>query len=268
MGGTFSVLPARLVKDPALKAASKAVAAVLGCYADEDGYCWPARATIATHLGVSIDTVDRALAQLVDAGYLEKLARSTREGDRDSNGYLFRYDLPTEEAIRRLRARGGSRTDAATPEGEGVAAPVRRGSRTDAATGSRTGAALTIPVGTNSSSSRKATALRERLGEHASAWDALELALRTPASREAMASSLLLALDGGGTVSRPITPADLAAGILTALSQSDRPSDRFVLGCAVNAATRPAVGVEGTTGRRGGTARAASPEIAPLPRLA
>lgn len=261
MAAAFSVLPARLVKDPALKAAAKAVAAVLGCYADEDGFCWPARQTIADHLGISIDTVDRALASLCAGGYLEKAARHTREGDRDSNGYLFRYDLPTEAAIRRMRERkGGSRTGAATPDEGGSRTDAATGSRTDAATGSRTGAALTNPSLTNSSSNNLASEkLAAVMGEHVGAWETLSLAFRQPASREGMAQALLLALQGGGTTSRPITPADLAAGILTALSQADRPSDRLVLGCAVNAANRPAVGSSDRPDvKRRGTSEAAS----------
>lgn len=85
------------------------------CYhADINGKCWPSRATLAAEVGVSIDTVDRAMKAIEKAG----LVRVTRRGDT-SNVYQL------------------------TVSDSELAAPTPPGGLTDAATPSLTGAALT-----------------------------------------------------------------------------------------------------------------------------
>lgn len=240
-GAAWSVVPARLIRDPRLKAGAKATAAALGLYTDADGVCWPARATLAADLGVSVDTVDRGLAALVEAGWLEVLPRQTAEGDRDSNLYLWRLDLAVAEVVGRLEGEGG------------VAANLRLPGRTDAPTGGRTDAALTKPVGTDTTTGReefspRVDALWETLAG-AGVPDLeqlradLRLRVRSAGRWEAMCSALLLGLEGIGVEGgRGLAPEDLAVGIRDALANHDHPSVRDVLVCAAHAAppARPA----------------------------
>ena len=55
--------------------------------ADEDGVCFPGHRTIAADLGVSVSTVKRALADLEQAGCIEKTARYYAKNGRRSNLY-------------------------------------------------------------------------------------------------------------------------------------------------------------------------------------
>lgn len=54
-----------------------------------DGRCFPAVSTIAGDLHLSPRTVYRALADLEQAGFLERIPRSRANGARSSNQYRF-----------------------------------------------------------------------------------------------------------------------------------------------------------------------------------
>lgn len=106
--GTFAQIPTALLHSD-VSPRAKLLFAFLWDYAQRDtGRATPSRKRLAADLAVSVDTLDRAVAELVKAGWLAVRARVTKEGDRTSNEYRLLV--------------GGGRTDAAT------------GSRTHAAT--------------------------------------------------------------------------------------------------------------------------------------
>lgn len=117
--GPFAIVPEWLL-DVGVSARAVVLYARLARFADSDGRAVPGRQLLAELLDCSRDSVDRAIAELVDVGAIEKRARRDDAGDPTSNEYLIRRSIP-----------------------EGVAARLRPPSRTPAATGSRTGAALT-----------------------------------------------------------------------------------------------------------------------------
>lgn len=87
----------------------------LSLYADyETGRAWPSRRALATDLGCSMDSIDRALAELVICEAIEIQSRRRDNGSKTSNVYVVLRSLPAG-----LRLGGG--TDAATPLGTGAA---------------------------------------------------------------------------------------------------------------------------------------------------
>jgi hypothetical protein len=125
----FAQLPEALLDD--LQVTDRAVRlwGMLDRYAGADGLAFPSRGTLASRLGCSPDSLDRAIRCLEDAGWLHVERRIRRVGvTNEPNLYTLlnpagEPDAPTVEA--------------ATPSRTGAASP----SRTDAATPSRTGAA-------------------------------------------------------------------------------------------------------------------------------
>lgn len=115
-----------VLRDPALSAQAKAVYAVLATYADDAGrdQCYPRQETLAEQLGVSVDTVQRHIKALEDAGVVEVVPRFRPDGGRSSNDYTLLDELSA----------GGitpskGRTGAVSPHPTDPATP----SRTDAA---------------------------------------------------------------------------------------------------------------------------------------
>lgn len=115
-----------VLRDPALSAQAKAVYAVLATYADDAGrdQCYPRQETLAEQLGVSVDTVQRHIKALEDAGVVEVVPRFRPDGGRSSNDYTLLDELSA----------GGStpskgRTGAVSPHPTDPATP----NRTDAA---------------------------------------------------------------------------------------------------------------------------------------
>lgn len=135
----FAIVPEWIL---AAKVSDRAVRlyAVLSRYADREGAAHPARRTLAGDVGCSVDSVDRAIAELRLLQALEVTQRTDDAGDPTSNEYVVRR-IPPEGVAAQLRLPG--RTLAAT------------GSRTGAARGSRTGAALSRATGNESQSERE-----------------------------------------------------------------------------------------------------------------
>ena len=73
--------------DTELPHRSKAVYLYLRDRADSSGSCWPGLKTIAADLSLSRSTVKRALNELVQRGYLTKVARYRSNGSHTSNLY-------------------------------------------------------------------------------------------------------------------------------------------------------------------------------------
>lgn len=113
--GPWAIVPA-WVLDTAVSDRAVKLYAVLGLYANQEGTCWPSRRTLATRVGCSLDSLDRAKHELVNVGALE-WEQQTEAGGLTSNRYTLRYAVP------------------------GVAAPLRLGSRATEARGSRVSAA-------------------------------------------------------------------------------------------------------------------------------
>lgn len=69
---------------------AKAVYMYLKDRADKDGKCWPAIGTIARELHLSRRTVERAVADLVQAGLLTKEQRWRDNGGKSSLLYTLK----------------------------------------------------------------------------------------------------------------------------------------------------------------------------------
>lgn len=125
--GPFSIVPHWLVLAPVSDRAVR-LYALLARYADNaTDQCWPARQTLADAMGgCSLDSVDRAVRELVQLGALDRQRRSQGPEGRASNLYTLRRVPPT----------GVSSTAAANPT---------QVSSTGAAQVDRTTAALTRP---------------------------------------------------------------------------------------------------------------------------
>lgn len=118
----FVIVP-EWILDADVSANAVRVWAVLRSYADnKTGECWPSRATVAKRCGQSVDTVDRAVKELVRVRALSVRRRKGKNGEPLTN--LFRLVIHNDAAKKPL--------------------PRRKG----AATGSRKGAERTKPIGT------------------------------------------------------------------------------------------------------------------------
>jgi hypothetical protein len=131
--GPLAVVPLRLLVAAGVSDRAVRLFGLLSAkYCDRDGICWPSRKTLAADLGVSTDSVDRALAELTSAGFVAVSRRRLPSGDLTSNRYQLRYAAAEKANV--LAAgltRTPSRTRAATPGGRATAATP---SRTAAAT--------------------------------------------------------------------------------------------------------------------------------------
>ena len=88
--------------------------AILNRYANSRGHAWPSRKTLASSMKCSTATVDRARDELVGAGALTVIQRTSDAGDPTSNLYIL-HTRPVDK-------NGGS-------------SPVRKGLLTDDQTG-------------------------------------------------------------------------------------------------------------------------------------
>ncbi|WP_198955104.1 helix-turn-helix domain-containing protein [Kineosporia sp. R_H_3] len=153
----FSIVP-EWVLDADVSDAAVRLYAVLLRYGQSSGQRMPSRRTLADRLRKkSVDSVDRALRELVGIGAVE-VTRRCQEGVNLTNRYLVRATRPGAP-VRPGRG-GGGRTDAATPVTDHGRQPAgaggvrvsadwrgRRGGRRDAATPGRTDAArVAAPV--------------------------------------------------------------------------------------------------------------------------
>lgn len=107
--GRYAIVPEWLLDTDVSANAIRLWAVLAAKFADrESDVAYPSRARLATDLHKSIDTVDRAVRELVECGALAVQARFDDEGDPTSNAYYLRFSRP------------GSRTDAQSPTGMGA----------------------------------------------------------------------------------------------------------------------------------------------------
>ena len=81
----FTTLPEHLIRDKRVSDRAVRLWCILDRYAGGDGEAFPLRATLADDLSCSVATVDRAINELVQRGWLAK----ERRGDGDSNIYTL-----------------------------------------------------------------------------------------------------------------------------------------------------------------------------------
>ena len=86
-GPRLSIIPAGAVLDPNLHHRDIRVLALLGTYADKAGYCIRSQVKMARELGLGRTTIQRALAALVAAGWVEYRKNKRPDGGNCSHGY-------------------------------------------------------------------------------------------------------------------------------------------------------------------------------------
>ena len=83
------------VKQTAGSPSAKLLLLTLANYADADGCCWPSQEVLAADTEQSVDTVQRQLKKLIDAGLTRKVPRAQGEGRWDSRTYFL--NMPVAE---------------------------------------------------------------------------------------------------------------------------------------------------------------------------
>lgn len=86
--GPFAVVPVALLNDPTVDDRALRFYIALSSYADRGGAAWPSQEALAERLHVSVPTVKRGLATLVDAGWVETRKRRDAGGRVIGNGYI------------------------------------------------------------------------------------------------------------------------------------------------------------------------------------
>lgn len=93
----FAAVPTKAIRDPEVGRAALQVLCELATYASRDGWCEPKQATMAEHLGISRENVNRHLRSLVALGYVEVRPQYRDDGGRRSNRYRVVLDYePTD----------------------------------------------------------------------------------------------------------------------------------------------------------------------------
>jgi hypothetical protein len=96
MSSRYSIAPAAAMRDARVTLVGKAILSLLGTYTDAQGWCHPTQATLAEHLGVSREYVQRTIRTLVQIGYIETRSFSASRRGRVALEYRVKTDLPDE----------------------------------------------------------------------------------------------------------------------------------------------------------------------------
>lgn len=86
-GERFAVVPEWLLDEPSVSDRAVRLYGVLRRYVGTNGVAWPSRRKIAERLACSMDTIDRAVAELVAAGALRVERRHRDDGSLTSSSY-------------------------------------------------------------------------------------------------------------------------------------------------------------------------------------
>lgn len=99
-GPHLSIIPAEAVTDPAVSPMALKILAALGRHTDRAGFCFRSLRKLAGELALARSTVQRAIAQLIDAGWLIKFRGQRKDGGDCSSGFrvLRRRAKPGDEA--------------------------------------------------------------------------------------------------------------------------------------------------------------------------
>ncbi len=90
--GGFTQVPNIILKDPKLSANAKVVYALMLSYAWHNNRVFPGQDRMAEDLGTSRPTVTKAVAELVQEGWLE----TQRRGQGKTNIYILKYRVDTK----------------------------------------------------------------------------------------------------------------------------------------------------------------------------
>lgn len=106
-GQRYALIPTDWLESGDLSAPDIAVLCALASYADAEGVCWPAIATLADRAGLSDRSARRSLARLSTLGYLEWDQRRRSDGTRSSSLYRL-TDRPTARVAASPTAKSAS----------------------------------------------------------------------------------------------------------------------------------------------------------------
>lgn len=112
--GPFALVPEWVLDDDISDRALR-LYCVLARYADRQGVSWPSRRTLASRLRCSVDSVDRAVKELVIAQALDVAGQFTADGDQGPNNYR----------VLRVRGRGPAATGGRGPAAQNESHPER-----------------------------------------------------------------------------------------------------------------------------------------------
>lgn len=95
--GQFAQIPLWFLelRPPPSSRAIHCLAVLLAKFADRHtNRCYPSRQTIGETMGASVDTVDRAVAELIKLGVLSKYGKVRADGQRSTNTYAIALTKP------------------------------------------------------------------------------------------------------------------------------------------------------------------------------
>ncbi|MBZ6078926.1 helix-turn-helix domain-containing protein [Microvirga puerhi] len=102
--------------------ARKAILMSIANYADENGYCWPGRETIAEESEQSVDSVDRHLKALEEMGFIKRTPRPPR-ADGGEQSKLIRLMFDQAKMTSDLKANRSPADTEVASENEGMSPP-------------------------------------------------------------------------------------------------------------------------------------------------
>src|SRR5271154_4034073 len=94
-GTPFAQIPEWILDSSDLTDKAVRLFCVLDRYANDSGRAFPGRTKLAERLGCSPNSLDRALAELVEVGALVVESRYREDGGRTSNDYWLWPALPS-----------------------------------------------------------------------------------------------------------------------------------------------------------------------------
>lgn len=71
----FGIVYREILEDPDLSVQAKGLYALLSCYADKQGRCFPKITTLAENTGLSRRTVQRLINELIEKEYVRRYKR-------------------------------------------------------------------------------------------------------------------------------------------------------------------------------------------------
>lgn len=120
--GPFEMIPHWLL-DEEISAQAIRLYLVLRRHGDREGRSYPSRRRLGEQMGTSPSTVDRAKAELVEAGAICERQRPSDEGDYTSNEYHVHWDQRHDCGNRPAHDEGYPAGDDTSPAGDGTGAP-------------------------------------------------------------------------------------------------------------------------------------------------
>lgn len=130
----FCIIPARALGDKRLNRTDIMVLNALGMFGDKEGWSFPSTSTIADMIDAHRTSVSKAIASLVECGYVESRPRYREDGGQTSNEYRILFDAPATQGTLNLDApqmpASGNNTpvvDAPPPSGETATPPMAVG---------------------------------------------------------------------------------------------------------------------------------------------